>query len=122
MRTNQIHARVLPQSALEDQPLKECIKGTAVYMQHVKMLADLDRAEREESIALGLSPQNLGAQTVTQFHFVSHVPVVFPNKKAALAAVAKRDGSLATKMHVGAEDDAIRDALEAEFSQGREQL
>src|ERR1019366_3630028 len=41
--------------------LLECKVGTAVYLQHVRALADLDAAERAEEIELGLSPQNLGA-------------------------------------------------------------
>jgi hypothetical protein len=45
--------------SIEEAMLKAS-PGTAVFLKHVESLAKLNRAEREELAARGLTPQNLG--------------------------------------------------------------
>jgi len=60
--------------------MAECSPGTAVYLQYVKALADIDAQEREEAIKLGLTPANLGAATKPEFLFVSHTSATPANR------------------------------------------
>ena len=95
--------------------LRECKVGTGVYLQHVRALADLDAAEREEEIKLGLSPQNLGALIQTHFTFVAHVCTVPYTDAALKKLLGTRMKKAAEGLHVSDDDNAIREALEQEF-------
>ena len=99
--------------------LRECNVGTAVYLQHVRALADLDAAERDEEIKLGLSPSNLGALVQTHFTFVAHSCTV-PTTAAALERILGTQMRKAAEgLCVSDEDVAIRRQLEEEFPDGK---
>lgn len=97
------------------EAMAQCSSGTNTHLQHVKALADLDAKERAEEISLGLAPQDLGAATKTEYHYVAFVHTVPANREEALALV--RDGMLKDlgKLNYSDEDERIRKELEEKF-------
>jgi len=95
--------------------MAECSAGTAVHLQHIKALAEIDSNERAEEIALGLSPQNLGALTKTEFHYIAHVHVLPANRAEAEAIVRSQIKKETAELNYSEADEAIREQLEKDF-------
>lgn len=57
--------------------------GTRSYLDHVKLLADLERKYRAERAERGLDPQNLGAATKTQYVYKAVVEVADAKPRTA---------------------------------------
>jgi len=95
--------------------LKQCTPGSSTYLQHIKALADLDAAEREEEIKLGLTPQNLGATAKTEFLFISHVSTIPANRQELEKLLGKRMAKDCEGLCYSDEDEAIREELEEKY-------
>jgi len=95
--------------------LAECRIGTAVHLQHIRALSDLDAQERSESIALGLEPANLGNAMRTEFLYVSFVSHC-PANREELEELLKVQAVKATKgLNYSEQDETIRQQLGADF-------
>lgn len=99
------------------QGMDQARPGTAIYLHHVKALAELGANERKEEVSLGLSPQNLGAITKTFYAFVAFVAVV-PNSRAELnRMLAERDGKALDGLHLSEQDELVRNELQENYEQ-----
>ena len=99
------------------QGMDQARPGTAIYLQHVKALAEIDADERKEEVSLGLTPSNLGAITKTFFAYVCFVPVV-PNSRAELnRMLAERDGKALDGLHLSEQDEQIRNELQETYEE-----
>lgn len=94
-----------------EKSLKKCTPGTNVYLQHLKLMMDMQLKIVEALQSLGYYPKNLGNLTSTRYEFKAHV---------------SKDGSVETRPveafdHlINADknpDDrgGVREALDAEF-------
>jgi hypothetical protein len=95
--------------------MKETRAGTAVHLQYVKALAELDTKERAEEIALGLAPQNLGALVATEFLYVSHVPVCPANRAELEKILGAQIVKACTGLNYSEADEAMREQLQGEY-------
>jgi hypothetical protein len=55
--------------------MRETRPGTTAYLNHIKLLSDVDERHREERASRGLDPANLGAATKPQWKFTATVAV-----------------------------------------------
>src|SRR5437899_2747468 len=53
--------------------MREITQGTHAFLQHVKVLSELERDWRDERSKRGLDAQNLGHATTTRYEFVATV-------------------------------------------------
>lgn len=118
MRRSYASARRTMKKALE-----QCTPGSSTYLQHIKALADLDAAEREEEIRLGLAPSNLAAVVKPEFLFISHVSTIPANRAELEKLLGKRMEKDCEELCYDEEDERIRQQFEEDFpseSQTRE--
>lgn len=94
---------------------KECTPGTQVYLQHIKALADLNAAEREEEIKLGISPSNLSTGVKTEFLFVSHVATIPTSREELQKLLGARLKKECEGLYLEDEDEAIREDFEKQY-------
>jgi hypothetical protein len=92
-----------------------CSPGSNTHLNHIKALAELDSREREEEIALGLTPANLGALVTTAFLYVAHCPTVPANRVELDKLLANRMVKASDGLHYEEADEAIREQLQSEF-------
>lgn len=95
--------------------LEECTPGTAVHLQHIKALSELDKQERLEEIDLGLAPQNLGAAIATSFVYIAHCPVIPTTPELRDRLLHDRLTAACKGLAIEPEDEAIRQQLDTEF-------
>ncbi len=89
--------------------------GSNVHLNHVKALAELDTKERAEEIALGLSPQNLGALVTTAFIYIAHCPTIPANRAELEKLLGKQITKAADGLHYDDADEQIRKQLAEEY-------
>lgn len=105
-----------------NKAIRECVAGTAVHLQHIKALSELDKQERAEEIALGLSPQNLGAAITTSFTYIAHCPVIPSTPEQRDQLLHDRLTAACKGLHIEPDDEAIRQQLAEEFCPQQESL
>jgi len=89
--------------------------GTAVHLQHVRALQEMDARERAEEVSLGLSPANLGAMVTTSFVYVAHVQQMPANAAELEKILGAQMVKACKELHYTPEDEAIREQLVQEF-------
>jgi hypothetical protein len=92
-----------------------CSPGSNTHLAHIKALSELDSREREEEIALGLTPANLGALVTTAFLYVAHCPTVPANRAELEELLGNRMVKASDGVHYEEADEAIREQLQSEF-------
>ncbi len=97
------------------EAMAQCQIGTAVYLSHVKQLADSEARERAEEIALGLVPANLGAAQRTEFLYVSFVSHCPTNREEMQAILDSQAVKSCKGLRYSPEDESIREQLQKEF-------
>jgi len=105
-----------------NKAMAQCNPGTAVFLQHVKALSELDKQERLEEIDLGLSPQNLGAAITTSFTYIAHCPVIPTTPEQRDRLLDDQLKAACKGLSIEPEDEAIRQQLEEEFCPQQESL
>lgn len=114
MRKSYNDARKQIKSAME-----QCSAGTQTHLAHIKALNELDSKERAEEIALGLSPQNLGAMVATEFLYIAHCPVIPTNRAELEKLLGERMVKACKDLHYSDEDEAIRKQLAEDFQNAK---
>lgn len=92
-----------------------CSPGSNTHLSHIKALAELDTKERAEEIALGLSPQNLGALVTTAFLYIAHCPTIPANRAELEKLLGNRMLKASDGLHYTDADEAARAQLAEEY-------
>jgi hypothetical protein len=56
-----------------EKSLKKCTEGTTVYLNHLKLLMEMELKVVEALQSLGYYPKNLGNMTTTKYEYKAHV-------------------------------------------------
>jgi hypothetical protein len=95
--------------------MEPCSPGTNTHLAHIKALSELDSREREEEIALGLMPANLGAMVTTEFIYIAHVQAMPANRAELAQLLTKQTTKAVDGLHYDDADEAIREQLKQEY-------